>query len=154
IASHGSSEIRVCDRETGRVLQSLHNPVAVDHLAWRGDGKLLAAACNKDIQIWDMTANRLLSVLEGHQNGGLNFAFNERGDLLASTGWDGSTRLWDPVGGRQHLSLFGSFLGWSSDDEVLTCWLGAQITILDVADGAECRTLPHAMVGNRTAPTA
>jgi len=153
IALYGSSEIRICDRETGRVLQTLRNPVQVNYLAWRGDGKLLAAACDKMIQIWDMTSNRLLSVLEGHQNGGISFAFNGRGDLLASIGWDGHTRLWDPVGGRQHLSLFGSFLGFSSDDQKLACWLGSQITINDLASGAECRTLPHALVGNRTAPT-
>jgi WD40 repeat protein len=153
IAFFGSSEIRVCDGDTGRVLQTLQNPVQVDYLAWRGDGRLLAAACGKNIQIWDMTSNRLLSVLEGNQNGGLSFAFNARGDLLASIGWDGRTRLWDPVSGRQHLSLFGTFLGWSADGRRLTYWLGSTIRINDVADGAECRSLTHALVGNRTPPT-
>jgi len=153
LALHGSFDIRICDRETGRVLQTLPNPMQVDELAWRGDGKILAAACGKMIQIWDTTSNRLLSVLEGHQNGGIHFAFNGRGDLLASIGWDGRTRLWEPVGGRQHLSLFGSFLGWSSDDLSVAHWLGSQITIAKVAGGAECRTLPTALVGNRTPPT-
>jgi WD40 repeat protein/tetratricopeptide (TPR) repeat protein len=162
LAWQDSSEIRICDRETGRRLQTLPNPAPVDELAWRGDGRILAAACGDKIQIWDLAAGRLLSVLEGHRNNverqsdpatGVRLAFNHRGDLLASVGWDEFTRLWDPVSGRQHLSLPGTFLSWGPDDQGLVhCWLGSLATIYQVADGAECRILPHGLIGNRTPP--
>jgi WD40 repeat protein len=153
LALHGSSEIRVCDSAQGRVLRTLPSPTQVDYLAWRGDGKLLAAACGTTIQIWDMTSNRLLSVLEGNQNRGIRFDFNRRGDLLATIGWDGHTRLWDPVSGRLHLSLYGDFMGWRADGEQLSYWLGSQVAIADVASGSECWSLPNALVGNRSPPT-
>jgi WD40 repeat protein len=152
LALHGRPEIRICDRETGKVNQTLPTAAQVDFLSWRSDGRLLAAACGAPIQVWDMTEAKLLSVLEGHQNGGLRLAFNHRGDRLASSGWDGSVRLWEPVGGRQHLSFPGSFLGWGPDDRTLANWLGSQLVIYEVAGGAEYRTLPHGLVGNR-APT-
>jgi WD40 repeat protein/Tfp pilus assembly protein PilF len=150
IAPLGSSEVRICDADTGKAERTLKNPTQVDDLAWRGDGRLLAAACGAQIQIWDPTEARLVSVLEGHENSGVRLAFDQRGDRLASYGWDGTIRLWDPVGGRQQLSFPGVFLGWGPDDRSLAVWLGSQLFLYDVAGGAECRSLPHGLVGNRT----
>jgi hypothetical protein len=125
----GSSEIRICNRETGRTLRTLPNPAPVNDLAWRGDGRILAAACGHKIQVWDLTAGRLLSVLEGHQNSVVRLAFNRRGDLLASYGWDEVTRIWDPISGRQHLNFSGSFLGWGPDDRRLAYGLGSHSSL-------------------------
>jgi WD40 repeat protein/Flp pilus assembly protein TadD len=151
---HGSSEIRICDLETGRVLRTLPNPSAVYYLEWRDDGQILAAACGDKVQVWDMTSGELLSVLVGHASGGLGMKFNHRGDLLASYGWDGSVRIWDPVSGREQLSFHGDFLGWGPDDQSLAYWLGTQVRIATLAKGAECWTLTHGLVGNRTPPRA
>jgi WD40 repeat protein len=148
----GSSEIRICESETGRVLRTLANPSEVYCLAWRSDGQILTAACGDKVQVWDMTSDQLLSVLVGHASGGLGLNFNHRGDLLASSGWDGSVRIWDPVSGRQQLTFPGNFLGWGPDDQSLAYSLGAQLTIARAAVGAECRTLSHGLVGNRTPP--
>ena len=38
-------------------------------------------------------------------NGGLSVAFHPAGTLLASNGWEGRLRLWDPASGRERLSL-------------------------------------------------
>lgn len=44
----------------------------------------------------------MLNYLENADvNQTVHVAFSRRGDLLASTGWDGATRLLDPVHGRR-----------------------------------------------------
>src|SRR5262249_22794400 len=84
VALQGRSEIRICDRHTGSVVLRLPNPGQISWLDWRSDGRILAAACYDKVQVWDMTSGQLLSVLVGHESGGLAVTFNHRGDLLAS----------------------------------------------------------------------
>jgi serine/threonine protein kinase/WD40 repeat protein len=145
-------EIQIRDPGTGRVLRTLSCPAAVAALAWRGDGRLLAASCGTKILVWDMTSGAILSVLDGHINSGITIAFSHRGDLLESASWDGTTRLWDPVGGRELVRLPGSALGWGPDDRSLLVWQGTKVVSYEVSDGAECRSLPHGLFGNRTPP--
>jgi WD40 repeat protein len=93
-------------------------------------------------------------VLEGHAGLGILIKFNHAGDFLISTAWDGTTRLWDPVSGRQLVQGEGHFVDIRRDDRQLalirarkdTCDLG----LWEVAPGWECRTLHHGSVGNRT----
>jgi len=72
--------------------------------------------------------------------------FNHEGDLLASCGWDGTTRFWDPVLGRLLFSTPGAWLqnGFDPTD----CRLGfagdsSSIGIWGVETGRECRQLPQ-----------
>ncbi len=152
VVAHHGSEIRICDRKTGRVLRTLPNPAEVNNLAWRRDGRLLAAACGTKVQVWDMDSGTLLSVLDGHQSAGIGIAFSGCGNLLASSSWDGTTMIWDPRSGRPHIRLPGGFLGWSPDDRSLLITLDSGVISYDVDRGTECRTLAHGMVGNRTLP--
>ena len=152
VVKHHGSIIRICDRKTGHVLKTLSNPGEVNNLDWRGDGRLLAAACGTKIQIWDMGSAALLSVLDGHQSAGIDVDFSHAGDLLASRSWDGTTMIWDPISGRPHLRLPGAFLGWGSDDQSVLIALDSQVISYEVERGAECRTLSHGFVGNRTPP--
>jgi WD40 repeat protein len=71
-------------------------------LSWSPDGQLLAVSCrDRQIYIWETASKRLVSVLEGHSNGGIGLAFSHAGDFLISFAWDGTTRLWDPMRGRE-----------------------------------------------------
>ncbi len=154
VVAHHGSDIRICDRKTGRVLRTLANPAEVNGLAWRRDGRLLAAACVTKVQVWDMDSGALLSVLDGHQSAGIELAFNHGGDLLASVSWDGTTMIWDPIKGRPLVQLPGGFLGWGHDDRSILITLESRVISYDVDRGAECRTLSHGLVGNRTPPLA
>ena len=51
----------------------------------------------------------------------LRFAFNHAGDLLASGGWEGVLRLWDPRTGKQLFSTpsWGELPRFSPDDRLL-----------------------------------
>ena len=152
VVEHHGSDIRICDRKTGRVLQTLVNPNSVEQLAWRRDGRLLAASCGTKVQIWDMDSSALLSVLDGHQSAGIGFSFNDAGDLLATSSWDATTMIWDPVSGRSHIRLPGTFFGWGPDDRSLLIALDSRVISYELEHGAECRTLSHGLVGNRTPP--
>src|SRR5262249_11884869 len=72
-------------------------------------------------------------------------AFNHSGDLLASVGWDGMVRFWDPLSGKQLVSSpfpDGSRVQFSPDDQLLAFMRnGSKIGLLEVATGHECRTL-------------
>ena len=46
--------------------------------------------------------------------------FQPGGGLLASTGWDGTTRLWDPIRGRLLAALPGGFRDWTGGGTGLT----------------------------------
>ena len=83
-------------------------------------------------------------VLTGLTNQGVFVAFNHRGDLLASQGWEGVLRLWDPRTGRQLLSLQTAALPrFSLDDRhVGIGQAGRSLHAFEVASGREARVLP------------
>jgi WD40 repeat protein len=152
-----STTARLIDPERGEVW-SHHFETNFSSIAWRPDGRLLAlGGDDQRIYVWDMAEDRLLSVLEGHQNVVIGLAFNRGGRLLISCSWDGTTRIWDPVRGRALLSTLGVMsttppvgrrIAFTesrytfSDDNRLSVW--------ELAEAAECRILHHGTVGNRT----
>jgi WD40 repeat protein len=51
------------------------------------------------VRLWESKAGRLRARLTGHRDEVYGVAFSPRGDLLASTSFDGTIRLWDPAKG-------------------------------------------------------
>jgi WD40 repeat protein len=148
VASHlGQPAVHVRDLSTGKVLVDLPHPDGVWAIAWRGDGKLLAAGCqDRRIYVWDMTVHKQIAVLEGHTTGAItDLAFNHAGDLLASTSWDSTVRLWDPLAGKQLVSttaMAQEVLRFSPDDKRLACGIQeTKLWLWEVAAGREYRTL-------------
>jgi WD40 repeat protein len=104
-----------------------------------------------------MAEDRLLSVLEGHQNLVIGVAFTRDGRLLVSWSWDGTTRIWDPVRGRALLSTlgeasytgrFGRRIAFTESRYAFT--EDSRLSVWELAEAAECRILHHGTVGNRT----
>jgi serine/threonine protein kinase/WD40 repeat protein/tetratricopeptide (TPR) repeat protein len=101
--------INIRSLETPDPIASFEPPANVHHMRWSPDGVRFAAACdNSRIYIYriDYPRSKPL-VLEGLNNHGLIVGFNHRGDLLASNGWEGVLRLWDPRTGRRLLTQLG-----------------------------------------------
>jgi serine/threonine protein kinase/WD40 repeat protein/Tfp pilus assembly protein PilF len=89
-------------------------------LAWRPDGRLLAGASAKGrVYVWNMLSGRLRAQLNGHHRPVIGVAFNHAGDLLASSSWDMTTRLWDPDTGEELVKAHGTFACFSHDDRHL-----------------------------------
>jgi WD40 repeat protein len=136
--------VQVLDAGTGKVLgEQLSHPSGVACLNWHPDGKLLATGCDdKLIYLWNTVTGQRHAILEGHQGYVRACVFNHGGDLLASYGWDGMTRLWDPVSGKQLVSVPGAVQRFSRDDRWLAyTYLGPEVGIWEVVPGRECRTL-------------
>jgi len=142
-------------RETaawGKVL-SLTNSCPAGRCAWSPDGKRLAVACQDyHIYIWSMETSRQLSVLEGHSTSILHLEFNHAGDLIASSSFDGTTRLWDPASGRQVAALSGGGswrFEFSPDDRYLGPWYGdaGPAGLLEVARSRVYRRLYSPRLG-------
>lgn len=58
------------------------------------DGKLLAVAVGKDLQIWDATTATLLTTLTGHSDIILQIAFSPDQHTIATAGLDNQLYLW------------------------------------------------------------
>lgn len=60
-------------------------------------GELVAAGCGDsfDICLWSMKTGRLLDILAGHEAPVSAVEFSPTRSVLASSSWDGSTRIWD-----------------------------------------------------------
>jgi WD40 repeat protein len=140
------------DLGTGALVHRFEHPAPAHGMARSADGRLLAVGGDdRLIYIWEVASRRLVSVLEGHQNAGINPWFSRGGEFLVSTSWDGTTRLWDPIRGRELLSTRSRFFCLSGDDRHMALLnpLG-QVEIWEVAPGRECRLLHPGRIGNRS----
>ena len=139
-------DIQVVDFETGTILKTLPHPGPAGKPSWHPDGVLLATPCEDfQVRLWDVQSGTVKTVLEGHTGVATSVKFNHAGDLLASSGWDGLTRFWDPVLGKEQFSLPGGYLEQSSfnaDDSQLPFGLHPlDVGVWQVATGRECRRL-------------
>jgi WD40 repeat protein len=97
------------------------------------------------ISLWDVQAAKRVGKLEGMQGAGIRCTFNHAGTLLASTGWGGVLRLWDPLTSRQLFSTFDSGAitpRFSLDDRFLAATEdGNKLHVWEIASGDGYRTL-------------
>jgi serine/threonine protein kinase/WD40 repeat protein len=137
--------VKVYDLETGRVFADLPQPPGTNCPAWHPDGKTLAVAgADRIIHIWDVATRKPITRLEGHKGEGIILNYNHAGALLASTGWDGTLRLWDPLTGQQLFSTpaWVASLRFSPDDRFLAAEVAdSKLRIWEVAGPGAYRTL-------------
>jgi hypothetical protein len=102
-----------------------------------------------------VASKRLVAVLEGHSGRGIGVEFSHAGDLLISRCWDGTVRLWDPIRGRERLSVYGELGAICGDDRRLAVVNPrGQLEVHELAAGRECRALQPGRVGNRSPHSA
>ena len=143
LAGDGFAQVR--DPQTGEILwhKKLAN-LGWRYVEWHPNGTTLAVMDLDTIALWDVKHDKQVGRLDGSTAGGSMFAFNPAGSLLASNGWDGILRLYDPLTGRQlfrahaphywvQFSADGRFLAATLDKHKLRIW--------EVAAGSEYRTI-------------
>ena len=81
--------------------------------------------------------------MEKLDSGGLRTAFDPTGTLLASNGWEGRLRLWEPILGRQVLNLTGYEYPEFSQDGRIFLRRGNEVSTWRVDPALEYRTLAH-----------
>ena len=127
IANLNSPVVQVWDLDsnqqptvTGEFEQGTANITA---LGWTADGQFLAIGDNSgELNIWDMTSNSVWYELTGHVSRISDLRFSNNGDILVSSSWDGTSRVWDVNRGVQVLESHSNRLATTSfndDDEKL-----------------------------------
>lgn len=139
-------DVQVVDFATGAILKTLPHPDRAGEPSWHPDGVLLATPCEDlQVRLWDVASGTVRTVLGGHTGVPTSVKFNRAGDLLASTGWDGVTRFWDPILGKEQFSLPANYQGQSSfnsDDSRLQFGLDTfGVGLWEIATGRECRRM-------------
>jgi serine/threonine protein kinase/WD40 repeat protein len=123
LAVRHPGRITVFDVDTGKKLSEFGHPWGNGRvLEWHPDGKQLVAE-GKDccLYVWEAFTGELVRQLVGHTADGMLVVTRPAGDVLASTCWDGTLRLWDVGTGRELLktSWSGSGFHFSRDGRLL-----------------------------------
>jgi eukaryotic-like serine/threonine-protein kinase len=148
--------VAILELETGRVLFDRRSQVGKGGMAWSADGQLLAIGGHTGdthVYVWDVRRRALTAMLQGHTGSVVAVRFAHSGYLLATSSWDGTTRLWDGVSGEPLATAPGAIRAFSPDDRRLALRVGSRVSVWDVALARECRTLHPSMVGNRSEAT-
>ncbi len=148
-----SPRVKILDLESGQELASWDRQVGDNdgQMSWSADGRLLAIAnLDSRVYVWDVPRGQLASVLRGHTAGVMHCRFAHAGYLLATSSWDGTTRLWDAVSGEALTTAPGGELGFAPADDQLAFFHEGRLGIWNVAHDRECRTLHPGMLGNST----
>ncbi len=136
-------DITIYESRDRTLRQKLSHPDNIQATAWHPDGRRLASACGKTIFFWDTATGRELGVAEGHDSRVVGLAFDDSGQVLASVGWDGTTRLWQSETRRELVrsSQAGSGLALSPDGRRLAfqSWDETRVELWEIASGRELR---------------
>ena len=133
--------IRIFDVKTGKQVGVIGTAHAAQGLSWSPDGHFLAYGTGVRAYFYHVKTTRLDPLL-GHRAIVTSTAFHPNGCMLATTGFDGQTRLWDPRTGELLLTVDGTALRFSRDGAKLAFGaLGHKAGRWTVADAPECRTL-------------
>ena len=141
----GGSTVEIIEVTSGEVISRLPHFLPVHVVAWHPDNRLLAVG-NQDLHLhlWNPMTGEEYGTLAGHRSVVVGAVFHPSGEFLASTAWDGTTRLWD-IATREQLIEFGksnSQMQFSPDGRRLgmLSWEGSMI-ICEVTAGRVCRGL-------------
>jgi serine/threonine protein kinase/WD40 repeat protein len=118
LALNQGGNVVIRSLDSGAVLASWKE-VGAWGLAWHPEGKLLAAAGVSRVHLLDLTSGQQRILPTGDPDRIARVEFNHAGTLLASWGWSGVTRLWDPQSGKELVAAHGHCLDFSPDDQSL-----------------------------------
>jgi serine/threonine protein kinase/WD40 repeat protein/tetratricopeptide (TPR) repeat protein len=155
--AQGGPEVQIREVETGQPVGRFAFPLSIGCLAWGADGRFLAAAPASNfpdewqIYVWDVPAGRMHKVLKGHTNTVTSVGFSHAGDLLTSTSWDGTLRLWDPWTAKELLrtqeGTWGGLMGFTPDDRFLWVTFSGHWWWWEVRTSRELRILNNPVRG-------
>jgi WD40 repeat protein len=144
----GEGRVQIRDLADGKVVLTLATPTlsSIMDIAWSADGSLLAAGCaNFRVCVWHTENGQVACELLGHTAEPTTCIFDPNGQWLATSGWDGQTRFWDPVTGQALLDpLLGMVTAVSADGKRIGYFTKHDSGVWSVTEPRELVTLhPH-----------
>lgn len=144
LACSEPNEVVVIDLASGLVTARLPQTASIDAFQWHPQEPWLAVVSGDNrISLWDTVTRHNLKVFPGHPHRSPALAFHPSGTILASSGWDDTTRLWDIQTGREEvvLPLAGDQVRFSGDGQRLTFidFSGGFIHLCEVEAETVCR---------------
>jgi serine/threonine protein kinase/WD40 repeat protein len=140
--------VKLVEAETGKVLLTHERQESPANacIAWHPDGQIVAIADrDRKILLLDArTGQPVVPPLEGHNNFGIIFRFNQTGDRLVSNDWSNILRIWDTRTGRQLLTVPGAgpVAQFSADDGLLAAdVMPGRTRLFRCRHGDELRTI-------------
>ncbi len=103
VAGDDSTSLHWCDAASGKTLhrvKRLDGGYGVGALAWHPDSTKFASSNSALIRVWDTESRTILRLIKGNAGGVTDLSWSPDGKALASTGYDGSVRFWDPISGE------------------------------------------------------
>ena len=108
VFSRSSSRGEVLDARDGRLIQPLPHAQAMLAAIWSPEGRWLATEClDGNVFLWNTSTGEKRELQPGYR-GGMNDGVFLGEQALVSLSWDGKTRLWDTLAGRQLASVAGA----------------------------------------------
>jgi serine/threonine protein kinase/WD40 repeat protein len=142
--TEGRQVIDVLEVESGRKVCTIELTALANDAAWSPDGRVIATVSQAEgrIRLWDARTGDRFGTLEGHLGTALRVAFSPGGEVLASTSWDSTLRLWDPWNGDLLLTTTPPGLQIAFDRRGgRLASIGGELVVWELATGAERRVL-------------
>ena len=99
-AAYANGNVWLLDWENRQVRDEFPCPAGARRMAWSRDGRQLAVVGNSlEVEVWDVES-RQLRRFSGHRDSLFEVMFDPAGERLATSSFDGTTRLWDLRDGR------------------------------------------------------
>lgn len=120
------TEIGSIDLTCGNITKYINdNNYKISNPKYSPNGEFIAAICNDDstIVIWDIYTHKIINKLKGHNGSLYNFNFNSSADMIASSSFDGTVRIW---GIKQSYPIcffkneFVRNVDWSKNDNIVS----------------------------------
>lgn len=152
-SSAADGTIRIWELESGRSLHVIknHEPTTGTSVAFSPDGKSVGAATRPaaDLRLWDANTGALARAVKDDSGAPIRvFAFAPDGKTIATSGGDGSIKLWDPSKDAPSRIIYDAHnreiitgMTFSSDGKFLACirLSGQALELWDVATGGLVR---------------
>jgi serine/threonine protein kinase/WD40 repeat protein/tetratricopeptide (TPR) repeat protein len=142
-----ASGLPVCAVPTARATSPLaprnFGAVALDHA-----GALLAVAHDATITTYDLADGGVLARLRGDDAQLTFLLFQPGGGLLATSGRDNLTRLWDPIRGRLLATFPGGLNGWDADRSRLLILRDRDLAAYQLGGAVGRRTIDGRALGD------
>ena len=129
--------VTVWDVESGRlILRREWDYRTARSVCFDKDSRRLAWACEAQVVILELATRDVLATLDGHTADVTQVAWNEKGDRLLSTSFDGTVKIWDWKSAQEVLTLEqpgGGVWGgaWSPDDQAIVIGtIGGAVRVL------------------------